>query len=208
MKLEAIALGAVAITDSVMMPCSAVASAKHASLGDATNVLLHSSSPKSPLPTPVEELGHPTEGFDAKNTKPACYNYRAATARSPLIMGGKERAWGFQVSTRARCHGSWTWTWHIAGLYSQGFTACVGLAGGDTEPATLSFVGPHGGLIAFRAGGRSVHQATLLARYPTDVLVTTWRVPSWVIRTTTPGATISFANDSLSPGPVPARQCG
>jgi hypothetical protein len=208
MKVAAIVFTAAGMVGPAILPGTASRFHEHSGVGQGRSGLVIASASKNPLPTPVEAFGNPTEGFDTKNTSPLCYRYRTATPKSPLTVGGRARTQGFEISTASRCKGPWTWTWHIAGLDSQGFTACVGLAGGDTHPATLSFVGPKGALMDFRADGRWVHETTLLAGYPTDVLVTTWLVPNLVVRTTTAGASIGFVDDSLSAGSVPARQCG
>jgi len=124
-----------------------------------------------------------------------------------MVIGGKQYREGFQVSTLKMClGGNWTWTWHIAALYSD-FTACVGLASGDTDPATLSFLGPSGNPMPFRADGRLVRQTTLFAGLPTNVFVGTAQLLNLTIRTTTSGAVIGFGDDSLNVGSTPAVQC-
>lgn len=159
--------------------------------------------------TPIETFGPPTEGYDAKNTEgPMCYRYRTASRRSPIVMGGKEYRQGFQVSTLKMClGGTWTWTWHIAARYSD-FTACVGLTSGDTDPATISFLGPSGKPIPFRADGRLVHQTTLFAGLPTTVFVSTSQLLNLTVQTTTSGAVIGFGDDSLNVGPTSVLACG
>ena len=164
----------------------------------------------SPHPTPIETLGPPTEGYEAKSIFEGgmCYRYRTASRRSPIVMGDKEYRQGFQVSTLKMCAGgTWTWTWHIAALYTD-FTACVGLASGDTDPALLSFLGPTGKALTFGADGRTVYQTTLFAGLPTSVFLSTTQLLNITIRTSTAGATIGFGNDSLNVRATPAVQCG
>jgi len=160
-------------------------------------------------PTPIESFGPPTEGFDAKNIEGGmCYRYRIASRRSPIAIGGKEYRQGFQVSTLKVCAGgTWTWTWHIAALYTD-FTACVGLASGDTDPATLSFLGPTGKALTFGADGRTVYQTTLFAGLPTSVFLSTTQLLNLTIQTSTAAAIIGFGNDSLNMRARPVVQCG
>ena len=158
-------------------------------------------------PVPLESFGPPTEGYLTKGMANGCYKYRVATRRAPIVMGGTQYAQGFELATPGICLATnWTWTWHIAGHYS-GFSACVGLAGGDTSPATLSFLGPTGGALKFGADGTLVHSTTLVAGLPTFVTLGTERLMNLVIRTTTSKATIGFGDDGLYLGGVPVKEC-
>jgi hypothetical protein len=157
--------------------------------------------------TPLERFGPPTEGYEGTVTNASCYRYQVATRTVPIRMGGTKYPEGFQVSSQGYCAATiWTWTWHLGGHYS-GFAACVGLAGGDTKPATLSFVGPKGMPTVFQADGVQVRATTLVAGLPTFVIVGTTHLMNLIIRTTTAWATIGFGDDGLYPGDVPVREC-
>ncbi len=163
-------------------------------------------------PTRVEHFGPPTEGYEATEANSACYRYEIAGGATPIKMGGAQFLHGFQVSAfhfaapGVSCSGTWTWTWHLAGRYS-GFSACVGLAGSDTQPATLSFVGPNGSPMLFGADGQQVRTTTLVAGLPTFVTLDTVHVMNLIIRTTTRGATIGLADNGLYVGDIPVRDC-
>jgi hypothetical protein len=123
-------------------------------------------------------------------------------------MGGTKYPEGFQVSTPGYCAATtWTWTWHLGGHYS-GFAACVGLAGGDTKPAILSFVATNGSPMRFGADGLQVRSTTLVAGRPTFVIVGTTHLMNLIIRTTRGWATIGFGDDGLYRGNIPVKQCG
>ena len=157
-------------------------------------------------PATVQQFGPPTEGYEATNWNLDCYGYEAARRTAPIRMGGTEYLQGFQLSTSSVCSGTWTWTWHLAGRYS-GLAGCVGLAGGDTQPATLSFVGPKGNPMLFQADGQQVYMTTLVAGLPTFVTLETAHLMNIIIRTGTRGATIGFGNDALYLGGITAREC-
>jgi hypothetical protein len=115
-------------------------------------------------------------------------------------MGRATYRSGFQVTTDPvfPCGGTWTWAWHIANDYRT-FTAYVGLGSGDTQPAILSFPGPSGKPLTFRADGYLVKQALLVAGLPTKVSINVAGAVDLVVETTTSGATIDFGNDALTP---------
>ncbi len=160
-------------------------------------------------PAALEQFGPPTEGYQATDANLSCYGYQVAGHSAPVKMGGAQFLHGFQVSVSRECAGrwTWTWTWHLAGRYS-GFSGCVGLAAGDTQPATLSFVGHNGSPILFEADGQQVRSTTLVAGLPTFVKLGTVHLMNLIIRTGTAGASIGFGNDGLFVGDIPVRECG
>lgn len=160
-------------------------------------------------PVALEHFGPPTEGYQATDATLSCYGYRVAGRSAAIRMGGAQFLHGFQVSVSWLCSGkwTWTWTWHLAGRYS-GFSACVGLAAGDTQPATLSFGGPNGSPMLFEADGQRVRTSTLVAGVPTYVSLTTVHLMNLTIRVGTPGADVGFGNDDLFVGHTPVRECG
>jgi hypothetical protein len=68
-----------------------------------------------------------------------------------------------------------------------------GLASGDTDPATLSFLGPTGKALTFGADGRTVYQTTLFAGLPTSVFLSTTQLLNLIIQTSTADAIVGFA---------------
>jgi hypothetical protein len=156
--------------------------------------------PASVLPTSLEAMGQPTEDMGAKNFTGTCYGYKNALEGAHLVMANSVYHHGFQVTTGNFCSGTWTWAWHIGGHYLA-FTAEVGLATTDTRPATLSFVGPAGRPLSFRADGHSVKQTVLISGLPTKITMNLVGALNFVVETTAAGATIDFANDVLEPLP-------
>jgi hypothetical protein len=195
----------IAIVSALPAPAASAETPPSAGTPAAARPVPHLSS----HPTPIESLGPPTEGFEAKSIFEGgmCYRYRTVSRRSPIVMGGKAYRQGFQVSTLKMClSGTWTWTWHIAALYTD-LTACVGLVSDDTDPATLSFLGPTGKALTFGADGRTVYQTTLFAGLPTSIFLSTTQLLNLTIRTSTAGAIIGFGNDSLNVRATPALAC-
>ena len=117
-------------------------------------------------------------------------------------MGGRVYHRGFQLTTDPVlvCMPlAWTWAWHIAGDY-QTFSAEVGLGGGDTRPATVSFPAPDSDSdLPFRADGHWVEHAVLISGLPTVVSLNVAGMLNIVIEVTTGAATIDFGNDMLTP---------
>jgi hypothetical protein len=55
-----------------------------------------------------------------------------------------------------------------------------------------------GATLPFSADGHLVHKITLVAGQPTNVTMKVPGLLNFVIRTTTPGVTVAFANDDLT----------
>jgi hypothetical protein len=89
----------------------------------------------------------------------------------------------------------------LAGRYS-GFSGCIGLAAGDTQPATLSFVGRNGRPMLFEADGQQVRSTTLVTGLPTFVTLGTVHLMNVIIRTGTAGATIASKSSNHSKSEV------
>lgn len=178
----------------VSLGLAALAIAQPGTFADAAPLAVTATT----VPTSLEALGQPTEALGAKNFDGACYGYKSASQGAHLVMAHTTYHRGFQVTTLNVCGGAWTWAWHIGGQY-RAFTAKVGLDSTDTRPATLSFVGPTGRPLSFRADGHAVKQTVLISGLPTDVTINLVGALNLVIRTTAAGATLDFANDALEP---------
>ena len=150
----------------------------------------------APQATALESLGPPSEGFEVAATATNCYSYRTAAQGVDLEMGGQDFTHGFQVGVNDGCRGAWSWAWHIAGMYRT-FSASIGLGLGNTGVAMLSFLGANGKPLQFSADGRAVNTVPLIAGLPTKIKFSVAGALNLVIRTTSPGVTINFANDAL-----------
>ena len=168
--------------------------------GDFAEAAQRTPTTASTIPTSLEALGQPTEALGAKNFSGTCYGYKSALQGARLVMANTTYHRGFQVTTLSVCGGTWTWAWHIGGQYRT-FTAEVGLDSTDTRPATLSFVGPTGKPLSFRADGHAVKRTVLISGLPTHVAINLVGALNFVLESTTAGATIDLANDVLKPAP-------
>jgi hypothetical protein len=63
----------------------------------------------------------------------------------------------------------------------------------------LSFLGPTGKPLTFRADGYAVKRTLLISGLPTNVTINLVGALNFVVETTTAGATIDFADDMLEP---------
>jgi hypothetical protein len=152
----------------------------------------------------LEAIGPPSNAVDGANASSSgCYSYKTAIQGAVLSMGGAPYTRGLQLTANVSqwnytCVGTWTWGWHIAGLFKT-FTAMVGLGAGDISPATFTILGTNGSPLTFYADGHPVRSTTLMAGLPTKISVNVVGTLNLVVRTTVAGAIINLANDNLIP---------
>jgi hypothetical protein len=156
----------------------------------------------SPYPT-LEGLGTPTISEQSKGlctgTDPS---YESASGGAKLKMAGQIYKDGFHIVTDENsCFPPFTdtFSWHIGGLF-QRLTALVGLDESDSTSTVLGFLGPDGKGLTFSADGRSVTSVTLMSGVPTRINISIKGDLKFVIQASSGGATVDFANDSLTSG--------
>jgi hypothetical protein len=197
-RVSAFRLARYAAAVGMLLPLTVVVAPDEAAQAASPNAT--SGAPAEHLPTSLEAMGLPSEGFGVR-AGPSCYSYKTASQGAKLVMGGTTYPRGFQVRAVPQfyiCGGHWTWAWHIANDYRT-FAAYIGLDSDDTQPATLSFPGPTGKPLTFRADGYLVKQTLLVAGLPTKVTMNVAGTLNLVVETTTVGATIDFGDDILTP---------
>jgi hypothetical protein len=158
--------------------------------------LLPSRRPVHVASTSLEALATPT--FSSPS---GCGSgsYTSVSGGAKLVMGGQTYSNGFQFATDgSNCVDNWTW--HIGGLFKT-FRAIIGLDVTNTTAGSISFLGPNGKPLSFRAGNKAVTILNLVSGVPTNVVLSVAHDQNFIIVTSgTSGgsSTVDFANDALT----------